>query len=873
MRIVSFLVPFDRGIDFFMPGCSRSTDAEVLRRARLVVAFGWTLVAIAAIYSVIFLAMSSLPGAIALAAGGAVGVASLLTFRRTGSNRVAGNLLAAAFFGTLTCLAFRLGGHGAHSLAWYAAVPVVALSTAGRRSAAIWLVATLAALAVIYGLYVTGCSLPNDLDPFHYQLLGLISWLGLTVLILSLALVYETAMGRALAEIRDAEKCLLRERDFSNSLIASLPGIFYLFDSEGRFLRWNENFEEVSGFTPEELSRMRPTDFFRGHDRDLIGQRVEELFLKGRATAEARFMTKEGKEIPYLFSSRRLLIDGTPHLVGLGVDIADRTKAEEALREAREFLEAAVAQSPSGIVIADAPDVTIRLANQAALSIRGGDPTILTGIDVARHTTNWRLSRPDGSPCPPEQFPLSRAVLRGETIENEELLIRDEEDRAHWVNANAAPIRNAHGEVTAGIVVFHDITAQKRTESELAMARDRAEAATRAKTEFLANMSHEIRTPMTAILGFSEVLASSITDQAQLDSVKTIQRNGEYLLTIINDILDLSKIEAGKLTIDRVPCSPSRILSEIVSLMRVRAAAKNIPVRIDYDGPIPESIQSDPTRLRQILINLVGNAVKFTESGEIVVVARLCRDDPERARLQFDVIDSGIGMTEEQIAELFTPFGQLDTSTTRRHGGTGLGLTISRRLARELGGDVTVRSEFGKGSVFTLTVGTGPLDGVELLARPEQPAFPAGVPTSPPGSRGELDCRVLLAEDGPDNQRLIAMLLKKAGADVSVAGNGQIACDLVLAAEKQGQPYDLVLMDMQMPVLDGYDATRRLREAGYLRPIIALTAHAMSTDREKCLRAGCDEYVSKPVDRKSLISVVAEHTSVTRADRHPSSGR
>ena len=457
--------------------------------------------------------------------------------------------------------------------------------------------------------------------------------------------------------------------------------------------------------------------------------------------------------------------------------------------------------------------------------------------------------------------------------------------------------QNEDGSFRQTHCVLSDISMRKRAEQEIqeraaALAANNlaleefsqaTEAANRAKSEFLANMSHEIRTPMTAILGFSDILIGTEMNQEQLDATTTIRRNGEYLIEIINDILDLSKIEAGKLEVEQIQCSPCQVLSEVASLMRVRASEKNLPLEIEFEGPIPHGIQSDPTRLRQILINLAGNAVKFTEVGKVQLVARLlaekkgsgpfCRNGPKGAshkrvltpfsqpKMQFDVVDSGIGMTERQMANLFKPFQQADNSTTRKFGGTGLGLTISKRLAEKLGGDITVASTLGEGSTFTVTVETGPLDGVQLLDNPSEAGVSMDLAKKTATPKIKLDCRVLLAEDGPDNQRLISFLLKKAGADVTVAENGRIAHDLALAAQNEGNPFGVILMDMQMPVMDGYEATGKLREAAYAGSIIALTAHAMSTDREKCLAAGCDDYATKPVDRTKLISMVAQYVS------------
>lgn len=401
--------------------------------------------------------------------------------------------------------------------------------------------------------------------------------------------------------------------------------------------------------------------------------------------------------------------------------------------------------------------------------------------------------------------------------------------------------------------------------NDLAVA---AEAANISKSEFLANMSHEIRTPMTAIIGFADLMAEEVLDcedcarkptctvrERGREYVNTIQSNGQHLLELINGILDLSKIEAGKLDVEILECAPLRIMSQVQTLLNPRAASKGLAIEVECASPVPEVIHTDPTRLRQILVNLVGNAVKFTRQGKIRLVASLVQD----SLFQIEVIDTGIGMTPEQLGRLFQPFTQVDSSTTRQYDGTGLGLTISRRLAVMLGGDITVESAPGQGSTFRVTVATGPLDQVPMTSEPDRTgARPA--PRSDHKDAGAPptleDCRVLLAEDGPDNQRLITFLLKKAGADVVVAENGQAAVELALRARDDGHPFNVILMDMQMPVLDGYEATRQLRAADYRGPIVALTAHAMASDRRTCLEAGCNAFLTKPVERATLVRCV-----------------
>jgi signal transduction histidine kinase/CheY-like chemotaxis protein/HPt (histidine-containing phosphotransfer) domain-containing protein len=413
-----------------------------------------------------------------------------------------------------------------------------------------------------------------------------------------------------------------------------------------------------------------------------------------------------------------------------------------------------------------------------------------------------------------------------------------------------------------------------RVASQLDRARQTAEEASRAKSDFLANMSHELRTPMTAILGHAELLVESRRDPCDnFESVRVIERSGRHLLALINDVLDFSKIEAGQVCVEFTRCSPLAILEEVASLMRVRATEKGLNFQTTLCGPIPQTIRTDPLRLQQILVNLIGNAIKFTQEGSVHVLCSLDASHREPS-MRFAVVDTGVGLTEVQISRLFRPFVQADTSTTRQFGGTGLGLAISRSLAQALGGDIDVLSHPGLGSTFTVTVSVGPLEKVPLIEH-EQPTHrhesqQAVTKIASPAPTALAGSRILLAEDGIDNQHLISLRLRQAGATVELAENGLVAAQLALDALAAGRPYDLIFMDMQMPVMDGYTATTRLRADGYERPIVALTAHAMGGDREKCLRAGCDDYTTKPIDNQAMIRIAQEQ--IARFADSPAAG-
>jgi PAS domain S-box-containing protein len=536
-------------------------------------------------------------------------------------------------------------------------------------------------------------------------------------------------------------------------------------------------------------------------------------------------------------------------------DTTDRKRVEEALRESETGFRTIFEMAKDGMYLTDLATGRIQLANKASLQMLGYTLDELRELNLEdRHLE--------------EDMPSIRAGMAGlrrwEASQMAEVRFR-RKDGSVFV-ADLSPALVSVGGRQCSLVAIRDITDRKRNEAELIEAKAIAESANRAKSEFLANMSHEIRTPMTSILGFSDLLAApDLSQNERIEFIEGIQRNGKALMKLIGDILDLSKIEAEKLTLERTDCLLQQIVDDVVSSARVSAEPKGLSLKVQYDCPPSMTVHTDSVRLRQILANLLDNAVKFTKQGGICVAVSRVPEAGSRERIWFAVSDTGIGIPADKIDLLFQPFTQLDSSATRCVGGAGLGLAISKRLATALGGDLEVVSEVGNGSTFTLTIDAGSPTGKKSPQIVAWDHVTPRVHTPAASLRG----RLLLVEDDPDVQRIETLLLEKMNLQVAVARNGRLACEMAETSKAEGRPYDLILMDIQLPEMNGYQAAQRLRERGWQGPIVAFTAHAMADDREKCLAAGCDDYVAKPVNLRQLRDLLTPYLggSATSAQR------
>ncbi len=507
-----------------------------------------------------------------------------------------------------------------------------------------------------------------------------------------------------------------------------------------------------------------------------------------------------------------------------------------------------------GLLVID-PNEYIVLANEAFATVVGTTPDELVGRNAT--ALNWATN--ENASQESMSFPWLEALKEGINIKNRMIHLIDGKDKKRTFIVNCSLVLGDGNKNSGVLISFQDVTELEKKEIELRKSKNQAEAANQAKSEFLANMSHEIRTPMNAILGFTEVLQRGYGGGKENSKkhLETIHSSGKHLLELINDILDLSKVEAGQLEIEKIRCAPQEVISEVINVLSVRARENGIFLEFKIDGAIPETILSDPSRIRQIVTNLIGNALKFTDKGGVIVILKALVTK-EQPKILIKIIDTGIGIQEAKLSTIFDPFVQADSSVTRRFGGTGLGLAISRKFAKALNGDITVASEMGRGSIFSVTIDTGSLEGVKFL-EPEQSLITVQKTNTQSKTVWRFPTsRILVVDDGVENRELVTLVLEDLGLEVVTAGNGKDALEKITDLA-----FDIILMDIQMPIMDGFTAVKKMREQGLVQPIIALTAHAMKGFKQECLKVGYSGYLPKPIDIDQLIELLAEELGAT----------
>lgn len=641
------------------------------------------------------------------------------------------------------------------------------------------------------------------------------------------------------------------------SAIESLDQAVVVANPDGIIAHVNSAFTRLTGIPPGNPGGPPTVDgLFAGPNRPPL---CRELCRNSADnwTGETRLPGAGGTEVPvHVRINLARGRDSAP--IGFSLILTDLT-ARKRVDERLRMFELAVVHCLEPVLITEAEPIDLpgprivyvnraftKVTGYTSEEVLGKSPRILQGPKSQRS----ELDR------------IRRALTRWKPVKAELLNYR-KDGTEFWVELAIFPVADETGWYTHWVSVQRDITDKKQIEEHLRIAKEDAERANLAKSSFLANMSHEIRTPLTAILGYSDILLDRSTGTVEHDeSARSIRRNGQHLLEIVGNILDLSKIEAGKFVLDLIPYSPWHLALEVCSSQRVIASAKQVKLRIRAVSPLPVECLIDPTSVRQVLLNLVCNAIKFTETGGNVVLSVEASRVPGTAsgvELKFVVDDDGVGIDEPNLGRLFEAFEQGDNSTSRKHGGTGLGLNISQRLARLMGGALTAHSIAGQGSTFDFRLPCQFVGDARTWVQPDDSEAVTTVPasSSEPLSRPDvpkLAGRLLLVDDSEDNRLILHYYLHPTGLEIEMAQNGREA---VIRA--RARPYDLILLDMQMPEVDGYAAAHELRQAGYQQPIIALTAHAMPEDRVRCLRAGCTDYLAKPVTVANLYAMLTRY--------------
>ena len=564
---------------------------------------------------------------------------------------------------------------------------------------------------------------------------------------------------------------------------------------------------------------------------------------------ELTYIRKDGSRFPAVVSVTALrdahgaiigyLLIGTDNTARKLVE-EEQKKSDQRLRDQQFYTRSLIESNIDALMTTD-PSGIISDVNKQMEALTGCTRDELIGAPFKDYFTD------------PERAEAGiRRVLREKSITDYELTARARDGRQTVVSYNATTFYDRNRKLQGVFAAARDVTERKRVEMELKQAKAVAESASQTKSDFLASMSHEIRTPMNAILGIADLLAKTPLSDEQNKYVQVFRRAGDNLLNLINDILDLSKVEASQLELEQTGFSLTDQLDIVMEMVAARAQEKGLALECEIAPSVPSDLIGDSTRLRQVLLNLMGNAVKFTEKGKVSLRVMLEPDSAVPTALRFMVSDTGIGIAPDKLDRVFERFTQADTSMTRRFGGSGLGLTISKRLVELMGGRIWVESEVGKGSAFTFAVPFEVWAGGKLRAAVHVGPNP-DLPLRP--------LRILMAEDSPDNCLVTLAYLEDAPYQVEIAENGAIAFEMFSKGE-----YDLVLMDRQMPVMDGLTATRKIRafehaNARQPTPIIALTASALKGDREKCLAAGCTAFLTKPIRQDVLLQAIREHTT------------
>lgn len=673
------------------------------------------------------------------------------------------------------------------------------------------------------------------------------------------------------SEYKRIKKELSDQLYFTSQLVDTLPHPLFYMDADGCFLGCNTAYEEAFQVSREVLTGTKVSQLphLSQESFGILNTMKEEVAASGQPAIrqiQRNFASGEEHDILYTLSAYRLSDGTVGGYLGILTDISDLKYKEKELLNSRNFLDAIIDHIPVMITVKDAKDLKIFKANQAGASFLGITPEEMTGkdnYDLYPEELARKLNNSD------------RKVLDTGKLFSEIEIIPDDAEHCNlkYVLATKMPILDAEGDPLYLLSVSEDITEVKRKEEELRTALNLAEEATIAKSQFLANMSHEIRTPMNAIIGMAYLALKTDLNAKQSDYISKIHNAGTSLLGIINEILDFSKVESGRLELENIHFQLPDVIGNVVDLSGQTALDKGLQLSIQIPPDVPHQLSGDPLRLGQILTNLFSNAVKFTESGEVAVAVESISTIDSMVKLKFSVQDTGIGMSKETEGRLFQAFTQADSSTTRKFGGTGLGLAISRKLVEIMGGSLWVESEEGIGSTFSFTAwfgissapGTGSIEA------------PGNVPGVKDRDYGLAGVRVLLVEDNEINQQIAAELLLSQGMIVDIAGNGAEAVQRI-GGSLGDQPYQLVLMDLQMPVMDGFEAARTIRRREAELPIIAMTARTMQEERERSFEAGMNGHVAKPIDPDILFAKIRRWTTegdrdAQQADCEPESGQ